>query len=68
MSVFQGAQALSEGRLAQGGTRLHAPSASASESNLNALTVAQLRALAAERGVEVPSKATKAKLLEILGG
>ena len=31
------------------------------------MTVAELREVAAARGVEVPSRATKAKLLEILG-
>ena len=35
--------------------------------NLDGMTVAELRALAAERGVKVASKATKKQLLEILG-
>lgn len=34
---------------------------------LEAMTVAELRALAAERGVKVASKATKKRLIEILG-
>ena len=35
--------------------------------NLEGLTVVELRKLADERGIHVPSRATKAKLLEILG-
>jgi hypothetical protein len=36
--------------------------------NLDALTVTQLKALAKERGLAVPSRATKKQLVEILGG
>ncbi len=35
--------------------------------NLDALTVTQLKALAMERGLAVPSRATKKQLVEILG-
>lgn len=34
---------------------------------LSKMTVAELRAVAKERGIEVPAKATKAKLLELIG-
>ena len=34
--------------------------------DLAALTVAQLRELCAERGIEAPRRATKAKLIELL--
>lgn len=34
---------------------------------LASMTAAQLRALAKKRGVDVPPKATKAKLIELLG-
>lgn len=36
--------------------------------NLAALKVAQLKALCAERGIEVPKRATKARLIAILEG
>ena len=36
--------------------------------NLDALTVTQLKALAKERGLAVPSRATKKCLVEMLGG
>jgi hypothetical protein len=36
--------------------------------NLSALTVATLRALCGERGIEAPKRATKAQLLELLEG
>ena len=36
--------------------------------NLSALTVAQLRELCDERGIEAPKRATKAQLLELLEG
>lgn len=66
---------LSEGGFVQDGTNTHADVESASDGvtvaqtgNLDALTVTELRALAKERGIAVPSKATKARLLELLGG
>lgn len=37
------------------------------ESDLSALTVAELKALCDERGVDYPKKATKAQLLALLG-
>lgn len=36
--------------------------------DLGSLKLAQLRELAAERGVEIPAKATKAEILELLEG
>lgn len=36
--------------------------------DLSALTVAQLRELCGERGIEAPKRATKAQLLELLEG
>ena len=36
--------------------------------NLGGLTKAQLLEIAAERGVEVPEKSTKAQIIELLGG
>lgn len=36
--------------------------------DLSALTVATLRALCEERGIEAPKRATKAALVELLGG
>jgi len=35
--------------------------------NLDGLTIAQLREIAESRGVNIPKRATKARLLEILG-
>lgn len=35
---------------------------------LDELTVAELKSKAAERGIDVPGKATKAELVEALGG
>lgn len=37
------------------------------EDGIESLTLAELRSLAKERGIQVPKSATKAKLLEILG-
>lgn len=39
----------------------------AQSGNLDGLTVAELRKLAEERGIDVPRRAAKAKLLETLG-
>lgn len=36
--------------------------------DLGSLKLAQLRELAAERGVEIPAKATKAEIVELLEG
>ena len=36
--------------------------------DFSALTVATLRALCEERGIEAPKRATKAQLIELLGG
>ena len=38
------------------------------KTDLSALKVADLRAMAEERGIEVPKKATKATLIELLEG
>lgn len=38
------------------------------EMNLGDLTVAELRALAADRGITVPGKARKGHIIELLGG
>lgn len=35
--------------------------------DLSGMTVAQLRALCAERGVDAPKRATKAQLVQLLG-
>ncbi len=63
MSVFQGAEALAPAP----------PSArddahKAQQPDYTGMTVAQLRAECAERGVKVPAKATKARLVELLEG
>lgn len=58
MSVFQGARALSDG----------AKPTAPETGDLSALTVKQLRALCAERGIDAPSRATKTRLIELLGG
>jgi hypothetical protein len=79
MSVLFGAperlQSLSEGGFVQYGANTHADgenapvlATEAQTGNLDALTVTELRALCAERGVVAPSRATKARLLELLGG
>jgi hypothetical protein len=67
-------QRLSEGGFVQYGVNTHSDGENASggnlgiaESNLDALTVAELRTLCAERGIAAPSRATKAHLLELLG-
>jgi len=36
------------------------------DEDLSALTVAQLKALCSERGIDVPSRATKAQLIALL--
>ena len=66
---------LSEGGFVQYGINTHADGESAADGgtaaqtgNLDALTVTELKALAKERGIAVPSKATKRALLELLGG
>lgn len=66
---------LSEGGFVQDGTNTHADGENAAvsnldaaESNLDALTVSELRALCAERGIAVPSRATKATLIGLLRG
>ena len=66
---------LSEGGFVQYGTNTHADGESATDGvigaqtgNLDALTVTELRALAKERGIAVPSKATKRALVELLEG
>ena len=40
----------------------------AQRGNLDGLSVAELRALAAERGIAVPKRASKARLVEMVGG
>jgi len=64
---------LSEGGFVQDGTNTHADEENATgvhldaaESNLDALTVSELRALCAELGIAVPSRATKATLIGLL--
>lgn len=67
-------QELSEGGYVDSGLIAHEAEKSVSESlsvahngKLDELTVAQLRELADERGVEVPKRASRARLLEALG-
>lgn len=67
-------QELSEGGYVDSGLIAHEAGKSVSESlsvahndKLDELTVAQLRKLADERGVEVPKRASRARLLEALG-
>lgn len=67
-------QELSEGGYVDSGLIAHEAEKSVSESlsvahndKLDELTVAQLRKLADERGVEVPKRASRARLLEALG-
>lgn len=67
-------QELSEGGYVDSGLIAHDAEKSVSESlsvahngKLDELTVAQLRKLADERGVEVPKRASRARLLEALG-
>ena len=56
------------GLVAQGATENVSDSPTVGESgNLYGMTVDDLRKLAEERGVNVPKRATKARLLEILG-
>ena len=66
---------LSEGGFVQDGTNTHADGENAAvhvtepqTGNLDALTVSELRALCAERGIAVPSRATKATLIGLLRG
>ena len=66
---------LSKGGFVQNGTTTHSDGENAAvsnldtaESNLDALTVSELRALCAERGIAVPSRATKATLIGLLRG
>jgi hypothetical protein len=66
---------LSDGGFVQYGSNTHADGESATDGvtvaqtgNLDALTVTELRALAKERGIAVPSKATKRALVELLEG
>lgn len=68
-------ETLCEGGYVQSGANAHGDGENAQnsasdkpEGQLDGMTVAELRALAAERGIKVASKATKRQLLEILGG
>ena len=68
------AETLSEGGYIQSGLIAHDAeengsneSSDASEAISDGMTVAQLREVAESRGVDVPRRATKARLLEILG-
>ena len=45
-----------------------APTEEPAETDLNALKVAELRAMCKERGIEAPRGATKNKLVALLGG
>lgn len=54
MTIFQGARPTEAAADGGGGQ------------DLSKLTLAQLRALCAERGISAPSKANKAKLLRLL--
>ena len=67
-------QKLSEGGFVQSGLVAHGAdengsdgSTADSNGNLDGLSVAELRQIAKERGIDVPKRATKDKLLEILG-
>ena len=67
-------QELSEGGYVDSGLITHDAGKSVSESlsmahndKLDELTVTQLRELADERGIEVPKRASRARLLEALG-
>ena len=66
---------LSEGGFVQDGTTTHSDEENAAAlvtepqtGNLDALTVTELRALCAERGIAAPSRATKATLIDLLRG
>jgi len=68
-------ETLCEGGYVQSGANAHDDGENAQnaasdkpEDHLDGMTVAELRSLAAERGIKVASKATKKQLLEILGG
>lgn len=61
MSVVQGA------RLAPGATWPPETAGNEKAGDLSGLTNAQLQELCAERGIEVPKKATKARLIALLG-
>lgn len=67
-------QKLSEGGYVQSGIVVHDGGENGSDGitadsngNLDGLTVAELRQIADERGIDVPKRATKDKLLGILG-
>jgi hypothetical protein len=66
---------LSDGGFVQDGANTHADVENATDGvtaaqtgNLDALTVTELRALAKERGIEPPKRATKDALIELLRG
>ena len=61
MTVFAGAER------AAGATAPAAPSPGRAAVDISALTVAQLKALCDERGIDYQKKATKAQLLKLLG-
>lgn len=65
------AETLSEGGYIQSGLIAHSAEENGSGKpnggNPDGMTVAQLRELAKERGIDVPRRATKARLLEALG-
>lgn len=54
--------------LANGWQRVESKDDPEPTQDLTALTVAQLRELCDERGIEAPKRATKAQLLELLEG
>ena len=60
MTVFVGAE-----RLAGPTVPAH-PSPEATAVDFGAMTVAQLRELCAERGIDAPKRATKGQLIELL--